>query len=88
MPGIIDLPKFKCGDFELLQVDKIHLEFIGNASRYIHSVTTPTPLLYYLFHKFSVRMMIKFGIRKEKENSQGIWRRTGRNSTVLGTITK
>ena len=67
MPGIIDLLKFKCGDFEWLQVDRIHLEFTGNASRYIHSVTTPTPLLLlFIPYKFSVGMTIKFGITKEK----------------------
>ena len=53
MPGIIDLLKFKCGDFELLQVDRIHLEFIGNASRYIHTYLPSLRLrhcFYCLFH--------------------------------------
>ena len=47
MPGIIDLPKFNYEDLEeivtvrspshglLLQLDRVHLEFMGNASRYI-----------------------------------------------------
>ena len=47
MPGIIDLPKFNNEDWEeivtvrspsdwlLLQSDRVHLEFMGNASRYI-----------------------------------------------------
>ena len=37
MPGIIDLPKFNSEDLEFLQVDRVHLEFINNASRYIHT---------------------------------------------------
>ena len=47
MPGIIDLPKFNNEDWEeivtvrspsdwlLSQSDRVHLEFMGNASRYI-----------------------------------------------------
>ena len=34
MPEILDLPKFNYED--LLQVDRVPLEFIGNASRHIH----------------------------------------------------
>ena len=37
MHGIIDLPKFNFEDLEFLQVDRVHLEFINNASRYIHT---------------------------------------------------
>ena len=47
VPGIIDLPKFNYEDLEeivtvrspfdgpLLQSDRVHLDFMGNASRYI-----------------------------------------------------
>ena len=47
MPGIIDLPKFNYDDLEeivtvrspsdgpLLQSDRVHLDFMGDASRYI-----------------------------------------------------
>ena len=48
---------------KLLQVDRGHLEFIGNASRYIHTHYT----LMFIPYKFLVRMMIKFRITKEKE---------------------
>ena len=40
MHGIIDSPKFNYEDLEDIvagQVDRVHLEFIGNASRYIHT---------------------------------------------------
>ena len=51
---------------KLLQVDRVLLEFIGNAGRYIR--TTPTPLLLLSIpYMFLVRMMIKFRITKEKE---------------------
>ena len=46
---------------KLLQVDRVHLEFIGNASSYIHTVIRTTPLLLlFIPYKFLVRMMIKF----------------------------
>ena len=47
---------------KLLQVDRVHLEFIGNASCYIHT--------HYAYAKFLVRMMIKFRITKEKEKEE------------------
>ena len=38
MPGIIDLPKFNYEDLEeIVAGGPGHLEFIGNASRYIHT---------------------------------------------------
>ena len=37
MPGILDLPSSIMKIWKkLLLVDRVHLEFIGNASRYIH----------------------------------------------------
>ena len=37
MPGITDLPKFNYEDLEgIVASGRVHLEFIGNASRYIH----------------------------------------------------
>ena len=68
MPGIIDLPKFNYEDLEEIVARwtaRVHLEFIGNASRYIH---TPMPLLLlFIPYKLSVRMMIKFRITKKKK---------------------
>ena len=62
---------------KLLQVDRVHLEFIGNASRYIHT-TTPL-LLLFAPYKFLVRMMIKFRITKEKEKEEGTIKRPQQN---------
>ena len=69
MPGILDLPSSIMKIWKkLLLVDRVHLEFIGNASRYIHRHYTPTPLLLlFIPYKFLVRTMIKFRITKEKE---------------------
>ena len=36
VPGIVDLPKFNYEDLEQ-KVDRVHLEFIGNTSRYINT---------------------------------------------------
>jgi len=44
---------------KLLQVDRVHLEFIGNAN---YAIAAP--------YKFLVRMMIKFRVTKEKENEE------------------
>jgi len=58
---------------KLLQVDRVHLEFIGNASRYIHTHYTYTLLLLLLLlipYKVLVRMIIKFRITKEKEKEE------------------
>ena len=52
---------------KLLQVDRVHLEFIGNASRYIHTHYATPLLLLFIPYKLLVRMMIKFRITKEKE---------------------
>ena len=52
-------------------MDRVYLEFTGNATRYIH---THFPLLhcfYCLFHPgFLVCMMIKFKITKKKEEKR------------------
>ena len=45
---------------KLLQVDRVHLEFIGNASRYIHTHYAYALLLLFIPYWFLVRMMIKF----------------------------
>ena len=51
-------------------MDRVHLEFIGNGSRYIHTqYAFPIPLLF-IPHKFLVRMMIKFRRTKEKEEEE------------------
>ena len=57
---------------KLLQVDRVHLEFIGNAGPVTYIRTTTTLLLLLLLFipcKFLVRMMIKFRITKEKEEN-------------------
>ena len=64
----------------MLQVDRVHLEFIGNASRYIHTHYAPTPLLLlFIPYKFLVRMMIKFRITKEKEKEEDTIKRPQQN---------
>ena len=51
-------------------MDTVHLEFIGNASRYIYThYAFPIPLLF-IPHQFLVRMMIKFRRTKEKEEEE------------------
>ena len=58
--GIIDLPKFNYEDLEeLLQVDRVHLEFIGNASRYIHThYAYAIAFIVYSIPLFLVRMKV------------------------------
>ena len=72
VPGIIDLPKFNYEDLEeILAGGQGSFEFIGNASRCIHTHYAPTPLLLlFIPYKFLVRMMIKFRMTKEKEKQE------------------
>ena len=61
-------------------MDRVHLEFIGNESRCIHTVTTTTPLLLlFIPYKFLVRMIIKFRITKEKEKKEDPVKRPQQN---------
>ena len=62
---------------KLLQCLRVHFEFIGNASRCVH---TPKPLLFsFIPYKFLVRMMINFRITKEKEKEEDSTKRPQRN---------
>ena len=55
---------------KLLHVDRVHLEFISNARRYIHThYATPFALLF-IPYKFLVLVMIKFRTTKEKEKEK------------------
>ena len=64
VPEIIDLPKFNYEDLEeIVAGAPYHLEFIGNASRYIHTHYA----LLFIPYKFLICTMIKFKITKEKE---------------------
>ena len=45
----------------------VHLEFIGNASRYIHTHYAYAIVLLFIPYRFLVRMMIKLRIAKENE---------------------
>ena len=61
-------------------MDRVHLEFIGNTSRYIHTYALRLRHFFYcLFHKFLVRMMIKFRIREEKEKEEDTIKRPQQN---------
>ena len=56
---------------KLLQVDKVHSEFIGKTQVVTYIRATPTPLLLlFIPCKLLVRMMIKFRITKEKEKEE------------------
>ena len=81
----IDLPRFNYEDLgEIVAGGRVHLEFISNASRYIHTVTTPKPLLVlFIPYKLLVRMMIKFRITKEKEKKEDTIKRPQQNVEVF-----
>ena len=65
---------------KLLQVDRVHLEFIGNASRYKHThYAYAIAFIVYSAYKFLVRMMIKFRITKEKEKEEDTIKRLQQN---------
>ena len=74
---------------KLLQVDRVHFEFICNASRNASHVcnashvpqdgtcirTTPTPLLLlFIPYKFFVRMMTRLRITKKKRKRGGLYK--------------
>ena len=62
---------------KLLQVDRVNLEFIGNAIYAIAALLLFTP------YKFSGRMMIKFRITKEKEKEENTIKRPQQNVEVF-----
>ena len=75
MLGIIDLPKIWK---KLLLVDWVHLDFIGNASRYID--THYAYAIAFIVYSIQVfRLMIKFRITKEKEKEEDTIKRLQQN---------
>ena len=61
---------------KLLQVDRVHLEFIGNASYYVHTDCAYVTALLLIPYKFLVCMMIKFGITIEKGKEEDAIKRS------------
>ena len=80
MPGITDLPRIWK---KLWKVDRVHLEFIGNASRYIHTHYAYVIAFTVYPIQVLVRMMIKFRITKEKENEEDTIKRPQQNVSVF-----
>ena len=58
-------------------MDRVHLEFIGNAIYAIAALSLFTP------YKFLGRMMIKFRITKEKEKEEDTIKRPQQNVEVF-----
>ena len=64
---------------KLLQVDRVHLVFIGNACRLIHTryAYAIASIVYSI--QVLVRVMIKFRITKEKEKEEDTIKRPQQN---------
>ena len=81
MPGITDLPRIWR---KLWKVDRVHLEFIGNASRYIHThYAYVIAFIVYSIQVFSSHDMINFRITKEKEKEEDTIKRPQQNVSVF-----
>ena len=73
---------------KLLRVGRVYLEFIGNASRYIHThYTYAIAFIVYSIQVFSC-MMIKFRITKEKEKEEDTIKRPQQNVKVFFSFNK